>query len=1063
MAFIIETPNPFQPLTDMKKHVHPGGITIRQWLQQTYPGFVEFERPTICLVNGEPVLRKDWDREIGPNDIVNFIGVVGEIITIIALIVAVVSIAITVALALSLPSAENAPTSDPVYSIKGQSNQIRLGEPIEVCYGKNRIYPSYASRPYTRYIDNDQYLYSLFCLGQGYYEIHEMRIGDAPTSSYEEVTTEVIPPGGTVTLFKTNVYTSPDVGGQKLYAPNQPDYPLPDGWVGPFAASAAGDQVTQIELDFVFPKGLYRADKKGKLKSHTVQWEVQYQAIDNSDNPTGPWQTLLTLSLTLKTTTPQRKTYSANVTTDRYWVRCRRTNQYSDDYKVGNDLVWEGLRGYVSGGEVNYGNVTLVAMRVRATSNLNDRTRDRFNVIATRKLPIRNSDGTWSSPIATRSIIWAVVDLFKSAYGGKVPSDNFFDWGTLEELDALYASRGDYFDWIFRDSITVWQAATMIAKVGRAVPLLSGSLITMRRDGPLSVPVTLFTPDNIVKGSFQWQIKLWDPNEYDSIAVEYTEPATGYLPEQVLCTLPGDTSDNPEDVRFAGIANRDQAYREGMYLAAVRRYQREVITFETGMEGFIPSYGDLIYIAHDLPSWSQTGYVLAAEEMSTGIYLLKVSEPLRFDSSNPYVILLRGRKAQALGPYVVTATSDPTLIEVMTGTSIDFLTGGTTEPMLFLFGVQNQLQLKAKVVGIEPLGGERVVITAVPYLDVLYTFDGSAPSLVKPNFPETADAPVINQLFLSQVEIVETTIQVSWTAAVGALFYLVEISTDGTTWTRKARTEKTAVLVEVPPGTIYVRVAAVGNGQGPWKQGSIDVGVVFGMSVTIPWDGLEWRVDWWDQLNVTRYNCKVFDDSASLPVLKRDIDVTTLYFHYTYTLAQSDGNLTRYHKLTVDALILSDDVPGLYEPNGNPRSIKLYNVPPPAPLHLAYTHQEDSDGSILLSLTWDNPAAADLVRVKVWLSETDGFDPHLVTPVYDSTAPTPGYANVPEAAIVETLVDSNNVSPNQYCRVAVFDVWGNEILNNVTAQVDVSLPWILAAGQWKSAARWQDTETWNDS
>ena len=64
--------NPFMPARgrDIFAVDHP--ITIREWLDEA--GIIEFERPTICLFNGEAVLREQWYKiTIGLSDIVTFI------------------------------------------------------------------------------------------------------------------------------------------------------------------------------------------------------------------------------------------------------------------------------------------------------------------------------------------------------------------------------------------------------------------------------------------------------------------------------------------------------------------------------------------------------------------------------------------------------------------------------------------------------------------------------------------------------------------------------------------------------------------------------------------------------------------------------------------------------------------------------------------------------------------------------------------------------------------------------------------------------------------------------
>lgn len=52
-----------------------------------------------------------------------------------------------------------------------------------------------------------------------------------------------------------------------------------------------------------------------------------------------------------------------------------------------------------------------------------------------------------------------------------------------------------------------------------------------------------------------------------------------------------------------GCTEQAQAEREGHYMAAASRYRRKPIDFHTKLERLIPSYGNLIAISHDMPSW----------------------------------------------------------------------------------------------------------------------------------------------------------------------------------------------------------------------------------------------------------------------------------------------------------------------------------------------------------------------------------------------------------------------------------------------------------------------------
>ena len=99
--------------------------------------------------------------------------------------------------------------------MQAQGNEARLGNPIPVIYGRHLIYPDFASQPHYRYINDEQYVYQLHCIGQGEYDIEQIRIEDTPISSFSEITYQIIPPGEKNTLFRDDVVTSAEVAGNK--------------------------------------------------------------------------------------------------------------------------------------------------------------------------------------------------------------------------------------------------------------------------------------------------------------------------------------------------------------------------------------------------------------------------------------------------------------------------------------------------------------------------------------------------------------------------------------------------------------------------------------------------------------------------------------------------------------------------------------------------------------------------------------------------------------------------------------------------------------------------------
>lgn len=1044
MAFILETKNVFEPHR-VEKTLHSGGISIWQFLKDRDPNFTEFETPTICGINGTFVKREKWDHIIQKDDVVHFVALPPQdVFWVIAIVIAVVVIAASVAFALTMQPTTpgELPTSDPVFSTKGQQNTIRPGEPIEVCYGRNRIYPSFATRPYFSYIDNQQYQHAVFCLGQGYYEIEQLLIGDTDIDTFDEVEYEIVEPGGDITIFPTSVYTSVEAGGQTIYASNEPEYVAP-GYEGPFPANPAGTLITQIQVDLAFPKGLFRMNDDGEVRPAQIEVEIEYQEIDDVGSPLGAWTGLTSpfpFTFIMTTVTPQRRTVTSGaLTAGRYQVRIKRNTIKQEGQRNGHEIMWESLKGFAQESQ-NWGDVTLWAVRIQASSNLNDQTQVRFNAIATRKLPVIESGG-WSSPIATRSIVWALVDVFKASYGGRI-TDTFLDlYDHLIELDALYESRNEHFDWIFRDRITVWDAARAIARVGRAIPLVSGSLVTMKRDAEESFPVMVFTPDNIVRGSFSQHIKMWEVNEYDSLRAAYIDPNTGYKEETVLAALPGGTTDNPEDVRIPGIQDRNHAYREALYTLAVKKYLRKTYVFDTGMEGYIGSYGDLILVAHDvIRSPHNTGYIVASEYISGSEHRIYLSESLDWSEVGTKVMILRDRHGMAWGPFSVTEVSgNPMQALIAAGASnFDFFTGGDTEPMLFVFGVGTNLREYMKVVRVEPQGGEIVRITCVNYNADVYGFDDESEG---PGLPPGQSLPPSNpplqaptQLIITQLDGVTPTVQVYWPPVIGANRYIIQTSIDGVTWTDQGEQTQTGAVLPVGIGDLYVRVAPVSNeGVGPYRTEFFDVLGGLGLIVLREWDDLSWGVGWLDAPNVMDWVVRVYDNSESEPILKQTYTRTwERRLFYAYDDAQLDDNISREHRVEVQGRYIDDSLGTLMAHNFS------NEIPgPPTGMASEIPSGGETATQVVYHLTWTNPAEADLIRVKVWLSDTNGFDYTVVSPVYDDIMDTPGSDNVPEETYVVVPLTAG-AHAAQYWRVGVFDVWGNELSTNVSAQQTIA-------------------------
>ena len=856
MTRVFEFTNPFEPRKDFRSWEFPDGGSVWDYIRGAFgANFKEFEFPTICLVNGVPWKREEWDNDVPEGAAVSFVRLVQGIEAIIIAIVVVV-VAVVVAVALSpaavTPSAINGdiPEADPVYNLSGQKNQVKLNEPIECAYGKNRLWPTYAALPYNVYQDNEQFQFSLYCLGHGRFAVEEMRFEATPFQEFDDVEFEIVEPGGKLNLFADNVFTSSTVAGIELFGPNEKEF---TGWIGNYPANPPYTKTTRIEIDIALTSGLYYANDGGGLSELTVQATFQMRKIDDLGRAIGDWQPLAFtkktvqktvpwnqplpegatpvnngygqfkgmyfgprsytieesipyFERTLATVTPQRYTLGADVPEGRYEVRAQRTNNKNTSHRAGNTVRWDALRAFFPSVR-EYGEVTLVAVKARASNNLNNNAAQRFNVIATRKLPTF-VDNQWTAPVSTRSPLWAFCDVFRSRYGGRLP-DNFLDLDYIQELAAEMEARSIYFDWIFDQRTTVWEAARSIARVARCVPMLDGSRITLVHDKPQVGVSFLFNQYNILAGSLTWSVKLVNVEEEDGYEIEYVDQQT-WKSETVLCLVGDDAGINPKLVKLPGCADRTRAYREGLFMRASDVYIRESIEFKTGMEGLLARYGDVIMVQHDVPSWGQGGLVKAI----VGNKLI-LSDPVTFEPGAEHRILLRKKDGSAFGPVACQAGS--TDVEVIVNSALpDFYFDDVHERPGYLFGRANYEAKKCRIVDMRPESDDVVRIKAVTYDERVYAFDEEEPPAVGelPSSVLPEDRPVVKNF---QVRQIFGQVQLSWTPALGAVQYVIQQSGDGVDWTTLATTSQASHTLTVPNGTTYFRVAAQNVDLGPWQ------------------------------------------------------------------------------------------------------------------------------------------------------------------------------------------------------------------------------------------------------
>lgn len=508
-------------------------------------------------------------------------------------------------------------TSSPTYSINGSGNQARLLQPIPEGFGRIQIVPDVVASPYTTYEDNDQYMYAVYGIGRGSYEIHELKFAEATfwkngSLSYEsaliqdpgDIELEFIEPGNSVTLFPDNVESNPNVTQLQLHTQWSSEF---KGWTGPFSSPPPGAKASRFQIDFLYPQGAGWYDEDGNLHGTDTACYVQYRPIDDYDNPLGDWVSADWYGGWWWGMTAMRRSHFIDLPMGRYEFRFMNPADRGpeQDNKIINDLYVDGLRAYLPG-TLKY-NQSCIAIKIKATNNLSQNASQELKCIYTRKLPIWDqATRTWSAPQPTRRFDAAIAAMCKAEWGGRLTDDRI-DLDSLAYCQGKCFENGWNFDAYIDSEYSVLELITQACAPYRVFPRLIADKITFVYDEANRPIKHIFTPRDITRNSLQPSWAIHTQLTPDHMIVSYLDEDVNYARREVDCILPDSLAENGKYLQYPlGICNRKLAHDYGIYVAACNRFRRVSIDFGTESLSRILYVGDVISIQH--PRLRAVGY-----------------------------------------------------------------------------------------------------------------------------------------------------------------------------------------------------------------------------------------------------------------------------------------------------------------------------------------------------------------------------------------------------------------------------------------------------------------------
>lgn len=365
-----------------------------------------------------------------------------------------------------------------------------------------------------------------------------------------------------------------------------------------------------------------------------------------------------------KTTSKYERSHRLKLTGDAPWdIRVRRINLDATSVAVQNDIFWESYTEIIDG-KFRYPNSAIVGVRIDSSQFTNIPTRAYDLKLIKVKIPsnydpiTRLYTGIWDGTFKVAwsdNPAWCFYDLITNTRYG------LGDFIAESQVDKwiLYAI-GRYCDELVPDGFggqeprftcniymqtreEAYNVVNSMATIFRGMPYWASGAITVGYDAP-SDPVYQFTNSNVIDGSFNYSgsalkarhtvaLVTWnDPDDFYRQKVEYVEDADGIARYGIIQT----------EVVAVGCTSRGQANRVGRWLLFTEQNETEIVTFRTGLEGFVARPSQIIQIADEMRAGTRLGGRIVSSTSNSVVLDADISSVANISTGTISVILPSG-------------------------------------------------------------------------------------------------------------------------------------------------------------------------------------------------------------------------------------------------------------------------------------------------------------------------------------------------------------------------------------------------------------------------------------
>ena len=511
------------------------------------------------------------------------------------------------------------------YALAGGANRARPYGPMLLVLGAHRVFPDLAAREYTEFRSGEQFLSQLFSFGIGDLEVSDIRVGDTPLDSFDEVAHALYAPAAAVTLVHGAVAAA-EGAALPLAAEGADPKTAPPAWT---VRTTAGD-TTRIAVDLV--ARLYDIDRSGAVRAAAMTAAVEWRAHGAKD--ADPW-TARAVALSGDSQAQLRHSERWDVPAGQYDVRVRIADAAeTGDARRPRQAAWTALRSYRAAGPAVPRADWRLAVDARASGQLSGRL-DRLSALAAQKVPVwtpgaNGAAGSWSADTASgrraSSNPAAVFRAFARGWrlgggatgrplAGSLRAAADIDDAVLGAWHEWCEAKDLRCDYVLDRPVQPEEAEALIARCGRAAPSWATGKLGVVWEDAGDQPTMSVTPERIVAGSMaaRWA----NAPAAEEISARFVDPEAGWTWSEARRLMPGVAAPAyTAAIQLPGVTRAGQAAQECNLQAARQLHHRRRLEWEMGADGAALARGDVVWITHDLVSGGRTGRFSAAPAAS---------------------------------------------------------------------------------------------------------------------------------------------------------------------------------------------------------------------------------------------------------------------------------------------------------------------------------------------------------------------------------------------------------------------------------------------------------------